>query len=130
MKTMKTMTRFIKTEFCILAAISALGFASLEADAAIVPLNGGFETNTFVAPIPAGDDVLLNGDFETSTFVAGGLGPYSPSAGSSSISNWSWSESVAPYPTAVRLLSKNIDGAVAASNGTYAVSRVPGMGMD
>jgi hypothetical protein len=71
--------------------------------------------------------VPLNGDFETNTFVAGGLGPYSPSAGSSSISNWSWSESVAPYPTAVRLLSQDIDGAgavggKAASHGTYAVS--------
>jgi hypothetical protein len=100
---MKTMTRFIKTEFCILAAISALGFASLEADAAIVPLNGDFETNTFVG----------NG--------------YSPTHGSSSISNWSWSESVAPFPTAVRLLSQDIDGpgavgGKAASHGTYAVS--------
>ena len=71
--------------------------------------------------------VPLNGDFETNTFVAGGLGPYSPSAGSSSISNWSWSESVAPYPTAVRLLSQDIDGSgavggKAASHGTYAVS--------
>ena len=71
--------------------------------------------------------VPLNGDFETNTFVAGGLGPYSPSAGSSSISNWSWSESVAPYPTAVRLLSQDIDGpgavgGKAASHGTYAVS--------
>jgi hypothetical protein len=97
------MTRFIKTEFCILAAISALGFASLEADAAIVPLNGDFETNTFVG----------NG--------------YSPTHGSSSISNWSWSESVAPFPTAVRLLSQDIDGpgavgGKAASHGTYAVS--------
>jgi hypothetical protein len=100
---MKTMTRYIKTEFHILAAISILGFASLEADAANLVLNGGFETSTFVG----------NG--------------YSPTYGSSSISNWSWSETVAPYPTAVRLLNQGIDGSgavggKAASAGTYAVS--------
>ena len=100
---MKTMTRYIKTEFQILAAISILGFASLEANAA---------------------NLLLNGGFETSTFVGNG---YSPTYGSSSISNWSWSETVAPYPTAVRLLNQGIDGSgavggKAASAGTYAVS--------
>jgi hypothetical protein len=100
---MKTMTRYIKTEFHILAAISILGFASLEANAANLVLNGGFETSTFVG----------NG--------------YSPTYGSSSISNWSWSETVAPYPTAVRLLNQGIDGSgavggKAASAGTYAVS--------
>jgi len=78
--------------------------------AAIVPLNGDFETNTFVAPIP--DDPF---------------GPYSPTLGSSSIADWSWSESAAPYPTAVRLISQDIDGeravgGKAASHGTYAVS--------
>lgn len=87
--------------------------------------------STILATLVAGSGraaiVPLNGDFETNTFVAGGLGPYSPSAGSSSISNWSWSESVAPYPTAVRLLSQDIDfgnavGGLAASAGTYAVS--------
>jgi hypothetical protein len=87
--------------------------------------------STILATLVAGSGraaiVPLNGDFETNTFVAGGLGPYSPSAGSSSISNWSWSESVAPYPTAVRLLSQDIDGpgavgGKAASHGTYAVS--------
>ncbi|MBU6169959.1 MAG: hypothetical protein KGQ87_00520 [Verrucomicrobia bacterium] len=71
--------------------------------------------------------VPLNGDFETNTFVAGGLGPYSSPAGGSSISNWSWSESAAPYPTGVRLISQDIDfenavGGKAASHGTYAVS--------
>jgi hypothetical protein len=100
---MKSITRFIKTEFHILAAISILGFASLEADAA---------------------NLVLNGSFETSTFVGNG---YSPTYGSSSISNWSWSETVAPFPTAVRLLSQDIDfgnavGGLAASAGTYAVS--------
>jgi hypothetical protein len=107
---MKTMTRYIKTEFHILAAISILGFASLEANAANLLLNGSFETSTYVAPIPGSP-----------------YGPYSPTLGSSSISNWSWSESVAPYPTAVRLLSQAIDfenavGGLAASAGTYAVS--------
>jgi hypothetical protein len=100
---MKTMTRYIKTEFHILAAISILGFASLEANAA---------------------NLLLNGGFETSTFVGNG---YSPTHGSSSINNWSWSESAAPFPTAVRLLNQGIDGSgavggLAASTGTYAVS--------
>jgi hypothetical protein len=103
---MKTMTRYIKTEFHILAAISILGFASLEANAA---------------------NLLVNGGFETSTFVAGGLGPYSSPAGSSSINNWSWSGTAAPYPTAVRLISQDIDGSgavggKAANTGTYAVS--------
>lgn len=68
--------------------------------------------------------VPLNGDFETNTFVGNG---YSPIHGSSSISNWSWSDSVAPFPTAVRLISQDIDfenavGGKAASHGTYAVS--------
>jgi hypothetical protein len=103
---MKTMTRYIKTEFHILAAISILGFASLEANAANLLLNGGFETNTY---------------------VGGSAGPYSPTYGSSSINNWSWSETVAPYPGAVRLLDQAIDGSgaiggKAASAGTYAVS--------
>ena len=71
--------------------------------------------------------VPLNGDFETNTFVAGGVNCYSPTLGSSSISNWSWSETVYPYPGAVRLLSQDIDGpgavgGKAASHGTYAVS--------
>jgi hypothetical protein len=108
---MKTMTRYIKTEFHILAAISILGFASLEANAANLLLNGSFETSTYVAPIPGGY----------------AFGPYSPMLGSSSISNWSWSETVAPYPGAVRLLDQAIDGSgaiggLAASVGTYAVS--------
>ena len=69
-------------------------------------------------------NLLLNGGFETSTFVGNG---YSPTHGSSSISNWSWSETVAPYPGAVRLLNQGIDGSgavggKAASAGTYAVS--------
>jgi hypothetical protein len=69
-------------------------------------------------------NLILNGSFETSTFVGNG---YSPTHGSSSISNWSWSETVAPYPTAVRLLNQGIDGSgavggKAASAGTYAVS--------
>jgi hypothetical protein len=69
-------------------------------------------------------NLILNGSFETSTFVGNG---YSPTHGSSSISNWSWSETVAPYPTAVRLLNQDIDGpgavgGKAASHGTYAVS--------
>jgi hypothetical protein len=103
---MKTKTRYIKTKFHILAAISTLGFASLEADAA---------------------NLVVNGSFETNTFVAGGLGPYSSPAGSSSINNWSWSGSASPYPTAVRLLSQDIDfsgaiGGLAASTGNYAVS--------
>jgi hypothetical protein len=72
-------------------------------------------------------NLIVNGSFETNTFVAGGLGPYSPPAGSSSINNWSWSETVAPYPAAVRLLSQDIDfgnavGGKAANTGTYAVS--------
>ena len=100
---MKTKTRYLKTEFQILAVISTLGFVNLEADAANLVLNGGFETSTFVG----------NG--------------YSPTYGSSSISNWSWSETVAPYPTAVRLLNQGIDGSgavggKAANTGTYAVS--------
>ena len=108
---MKTKTRYLKTEFQILAAISTLGFVNLEADAANLVLNGSFETNTYVAPIPGGY----------------AFGPYSPTLGSSSISNWSWSETVAPYPTAVRLLSQDADfgnavGGLAASAGTYAVS--------
>ena len=69
-------------------------------------------------------NLILNGSFETSTFVGNG---YSPTHGSSSISNWSWSETVAPYPTAVRLLNQGIDGSgavggKAASVGDYAVS--------
>jgi hypothetical protein len=107
---MKTKTRYIKTEFHILAAISILGFASLEANAANLLLNGSFETNTYVAAIPWGYQ----------------FGPYSPTLGSSSINNWSWSETVAPYPGAVRLVSENIDfgGAAGgvASDGIYAVS--------
>ena len=108
---MKTKTRYLKTEFQILAVISTLGFVNLEADAANLVLNGSFETNTYVAPIPGGY----------------AYGPYSPTLGSSSISNWSWSETVAPYPTAVRLLSQEVDGSgaiggLAASAGAYAVS--------
>ena len=57
--------------------------------------------------------VPIKGDFETNTFVAGGLGPYSPSAGTSSINNWSWSATVTPYPTAVRFISQDIDGPTA-----------------
>ena len=69
-------------------------------------------------------NLILNGSFETSTFVGNG---YSATHGSSSISNWSWSETVAPYPTAVRLLNQGIDGSgavggKAASVGDYAVS--------
>jgi hypothetical protein len=84
--------------------------------------------STILATLVAGSGraaiVPLNGDFETNTFVGNG---YSPAHGSSSISNWSWSESVAPFPTAVRLLSQDIDGpgavgGKAASHGTYAVS--------
>jgi len=72
-------------------------------------------------------NLIVNGSFETNTFVAGGLGPYSPPAGSSSITSWSWSPSEAPYPTAVRLLNQGIDGSgavggKAASVGDYAVS--------
>ena len=108
---MKTKTRYLKTEFQILAVISTLGFVNLEADAANLVLNGSFETSTYVAPIPGGY----------------AFGPYSPTLGSSSISNWSWSETVAPYPTAVRLLSQEVDGSgaiggLAASAGAYAVS--------
>jgi hypothetical protein len=108
---MKTMTRYIKTEFHILAAISILGFASLEANAANLLLNGSFETSTYVAPIPGGY----------------AYGPYSPTLGSSSISNWSLSPTVGSYSTAVRLLSQDVDfgsavGGKAASHGTYAVS--------
>lgn len=40
---MKTKTRYLKTEFQILAVISTLGFVNLEADAANLVLNGGFE---------------------------------------------------------------------------------------
>ena len=45
---MKTKTRYLKTEFQILAVISTLGFVNLEADAANLVLNGSFETNTYV----------------------------------------------------------------------------------
>jgi hypothetical protein len=84
--------------------------------------------STILATLVAGSGraaiVPLNGDFETNTFVGNG---YSPTHGSSSISNWSWSESVAPFPTAVRLISQDIDfenavGGKASSHGTYAVS--------
>ena len=84
--------------------------------------------STILATLVAGSGraaiVPLNGDFETNTFVGNG---YSPTHGSSSISNWSWSETVAPYPTAVRLLNQGIDGSgavggKAASVGDYAVS--------
>ena len=79
--------------------------------AAIVPLNGDFETNTFVAPIPDGYP----------------YGPYSPTLGSSSIADWSWSDTVGDNSGAVRLLNQDLDGAgavggKAASHGTYAVS--------
>jgi hypothetical protein len=108
---MKTMTRYIKTEFHILAAISILGFASLEANAANLLLNGSFETSTYVAPIPGGY----------------AFGPYSPTLGSSSTNNWSLSPTVGDNSGAVRLLSQDIDGSgaiggLAASVGTYAVS--------
>ena len=102
---MRTITRFMKTEFYILAAISALGFANLEADAANFVVNGGFENNIY---------------------GGSGLPAYSPPAGSSSINNWSWSESAAPYPTAVELLNQDVNvgaiGGKAANNGTNAVS--------
>ena len=87
-------------------------------------------SSTILATLVAGSGhaaiVPLNGDFETNTFVAGGVNCYSPTLGSSSISNWSWSETVAPYPGAVRLLSQDVDGpgavgGKAASHGTYAV---------
>ena len=87
--------------------------------------------STILATLVAGSgnaqDLVLNGSFETNNFVAGGVNCYSPTLGSSSISNWSWSETVAPYPTAVRLLNQGIDGSgavggKAASAGTYAVS--------
>jgi hypothetical protein len=61
----------------------------------------------------------------------GAYGPYSPTLGSSSINNWSWSPTVGDNlgdnSTAVRLLSQDIDGSgavggKAASHGTYAVS--------
>ena len=88
-------------------------------------------SSTILATLVAGSGhaaiVPLNGDFETNTFVAGGVNCYSPTLGSSSISNWSWSETVAPYPGAVRLISQAIDGGgavggKAANAGTYAVS--------
>ncbi len=103
---MKTKTRYLKTEFQILAVISTLGFVNLEADAA---------------------NLVLNGSFETNTYVVGSAGPYSPTYGGSSISNWSWSPTVGSYSTAVRLLNQGIDGSgavggKAANGGTYAVS--------
>jgi hypothetical protein len=68
---MKTKTRYIKTKFHILAAISTLGFASLEADAANLLINGDFANNVY-GPTATGGD-------------------YSPTYGSSSIANWAWS---------------------------------------
>ena len=78
--------------------------------AANLLVNGSFETNNYVAPIIGGN----------------AFGPYSPTLGSSSINNWSWSPTVAPYPGAVRLLNETIDSGGAsggvASDGIYAVS--------
>ena len=72
-------------------------------------------------------NLLVNGSFETNTYVGGSAGPYSPTYGSSSINNWSWSPTVSPFPGAVRLLDQAIDGSganggLAASDGNYAVS--------
>jgi hypothetical protein len=79
--------------------------------AANLLVNGSFETNTYVAPIPGGY----------------AYGPYSPTLGSSSINNWSWSPTVGDNSGAVRLLDQAIDGSgaiggLAASDGNYAVS--------
>jgi hypothetical protein len=78
--------------------------------AANLLVNGSFETNTYVAPIPGAP-----------------FGPYSPTLGTSSINNWSWSDSIWPtYQTAARLLNETIDSGGAAggvaSDGIYAVS--------
>jgi hypothetical protein len=77
-------------------------------------------------------NLLVNGSFETNTYVApitGGyaFGPYSPTLGTSSINNWSWSGTIWPtYQTAARLLNETIDSGGAAggvaSDGIYAVS--------
>jgi hypothetical protein len=74
-------------------------------------LNGSFETNTYVAPIPGGY----------------AFGPYSPTLGSSSINDWSWSPTVGNNSTAVRLLNQLVDGenafgGQATFDGNYAVS--------
>jgi hypothetical protein len=79
--------------------------------AANLLVNGSFETNTYVAPIPDGYP----------------FGPYSTTLGSSSINNWSWSDTIWPtYQTAARLLNETIDSGGAAggvaSEGIYAVS--------
>jgi hypothetical protein len=90
---------------CLATMVAGTGHA------AIVPLNGDFESNTYVAPIPEGYP----------------FGPYSPTLGTSSISNWSWSDTVGDNSGTVRLLNQDVDGAgavggKAASHGTYAVS--------
>jgi hypothetical protein len=50
-------------------------------------------------------NLLVNGDFANNVYGdTATSGDYSPTLGTSSIANWSWSPTVAPYPTAVRLM--------------------------
>jgi hypothetical protein len=50
-------------------------------------------------------NLLVNGDFANNVYGdTATAGDYSPTLGTSSIANWSWSPTVAPYPTAVRLM--------------------------